>query len=964
MKVKIGNIFGVLLSVIVLVSMLSITATAVSAHTNSRVYAVTNELDSGENEVSPSGSTLMTYAITKSLASAASVSLSASGPSGTLGSAGGEIASETYPASYTVFAEASGCNVTKIVYTLNDRTYTTYDSFVTITADTQSDFQTSTFTAYTDVSGVSATFTVNFKYVKKSVAYVMWETSSEAVIRSITGNGLQKTLAYAMTIPNSYDSQGNLTEEQVATIQGLIGRNDGLTYMVNYTRSIRVYTPAEYSDTGEKQYLATYDGNSSNEIADCLSRWGWTANTQAAIQQAASSSLSFTTGQLTDCTAIWMDTSTNEQIYSKKFGFATVTPSQAVVVSVSFSDCLMVGNHVYEYLTYDGDTSGRSTLQVYSQTYTVNSKPLTVTFYCHPEKLDSTPSDANGSITVIVRDAETKAAIPDALVHGSGTVAQTDQTGSVTFSGLSYGDYSFSVEGSGYGYGSGKGSISAESPEITIIIYMIRAWEQITGDIAIYVRDANTDTYIPNAVISGNLHGTANAFGCKSFSGLSLGTYSFTASKPGYYSNSSVATVTSDSPMITVTVYLTPIPSSGTVTVYVKDVSTDASIPGATVSTGDIVSSTDSNGCVSFKDLVFGEHIFSASKSGYSMNSDFATVSASAPSQSITIYLSPNMVDVGIAAETVVGTVYRGSTIMVSADVYGDAEIDFTPDNPLTVTMKATRNGGVVFDAQTKSVICPQGETNLVWFALDIPETGYTSADVTITFLVATPENIADSTGINDVSTKTVITYMLPARKTPNARFELEPSSDYSKSIYKSNNSKELSWSVWEWSGGFVEKTYSAKLTVKVELRPDVTAIWSKYSHTKKLWTTRSGYGLNTAVTVSLTGVDDAMFAGNAKVNAYYPEFNYSAATNKSNMLVLENENESGYSAFFTFDCNTDTISNNKMHITPVWFPDGEYSVKYVVYDIWTPAGMLTSNTYAIINIEGSMYDDYYTQRN
>ena len=161
-----------------------------------------------------------------------------------------------------------------------------------------------------------------------------------------------------------------------------------------------------------------------------------------------------------------------------------------------------------------------------------------------------------------------------------------------------------------------------------------------------------------------------------------------------------------------------------------------------------------------------------------------------------------------------------------------------------------------------------------------------------------------------------------------------------------------------------MEKTYTAKLTVKAELTPDATAVWSKYNNTKKLWTTRSGYGLNTAVTVSLTGVDDDMFAGNAKVNAYYPEFNYSTAAGKSNMLLMGSENESGYSASFTFDSNTDTISGNKMHVTPVWFPDGEYSVKYVVYDIWTPAGMLTTTTYAIINIEGSMYDDYYTQRN
>jgi len=156
----------------------------------------------------------------------ASVSLSAGG----LGSSGGEISSESVPASYTVTASASGCSVTKISYVKDGTVYTSYGSSVTITANSEKDFTTTTFTAYTNVSGVTATFTVNHKYVRKNTSAVMWRTSHEATIRSITGNGLNKTLSYTMTIPNSYDSQTNLTADQIATIQGLIGRSDGKTY--------------------------------------------------------------------------------------------------------------------------------------------------------------------------------------------------------------------------------------------------------------------------------------------------------------------------------------------------------------------------------------------------------------------------------------------------------------------------------------------------------------------------------------------------------------------------------------------------------------------------------------------------------------------------------------------------------------------------------------------------------------
>ena len=1208
------------------------TATSDTSHKRSKSCTCgASSSETGSHYFSGNSCTSCGYTKVSTPVVTASVSLSASGPSGTLGSAGGEIASESYPASYTVSASASGCSVTKIVYTLNGRSYTSNGSSVTITANSQSDFQTSTFTAYTSVSGVTATFTVNFKYVRKASSQVMWETSQEAVIRSITGNGLNKSLSYSMTIPNSYDSQGNLTASQIATIQSLIGRNDGKTYTVNYTRTIWVYTPAEYSSTGQKEILGTFDGNSSSDIATCLSRWGWNNNTKSAIQQAASSSLTFTTGLSTDCTAIWIDSSTGKQLYSKTFGSGSVSASSSKVVSVSYSEYSGSGNYVYEKLTYSGDTSGSSTSQSYSQTYTATSKPLTVTFYCHPKE-EEKPAVTTGTITVYVRDAETNALLSGATVSGVGKSGTTGAAGAVKFTNIALGTHTFTASKTGYNSGTGKGTITATAPTTTVTIYLtkeapaggqeddypvtggvtiyvrdastyallssayvsgsgyggytnssgyvsfsgldygshtfsasksgyygnsgtatisstntspsitiyltpIEDEEEeeetvtgsitvyvydsetgsaissatvsgagttrttnsygytsysglstgsysftasksgynsssgsttittsstsktvyiyltpevsipTTGSITVYVKDANTGNYISGATVSGGGYsGTTNSSGYKSFSGMSFGSYTFTASKSGYSSNSGSASISTSNTSNSVTIYLTPTPTSGTITVYVKDVSTGAVISGASVSGGGVSGSTNTSGYVSFSGLSFGSYTFSASKSGYSSGSGSASISTSATTnsvtiyltklptsgsitvtvrdkdtnavlsgatvsgggysgttsssgtvsfstmpfttytftasksgydsntgsatisatdaiKSITIYLSKKKADVGVVADAVDGTVYRGSTIMVSADVYGDAAIDFTPDNPLTVTMKATRNGGTVFDTQTKSVICPKGDTNLVWFTVDIPETGYTSADVTFTFTVTTPATITDTASTNDVSSKTVTTYLLPDRSTPDASFELDPPADFTDSTYKTNNNKELSWTVWEWNGGFVEKTYSAKLTVKAELTPDATAVWSKYNNTKKLWTTRSGYGLNTAVTVSLTGVDNDMFAGNAKVNAYYPEFNYSTATSKSNMLLLGSENESGYSASFTFDSNTDTISGNKMHVSPVWFPDGEYSVKYEVYDIWTPAGMLTSNTYAIINIEGSMYDDYYTQR-
>ena len=988
-----------------------------------------------------------------------SVSLSANGPSGTLGPAGGEISSDSYPASYTVYATASGCNVTKIAYTLNGRTYVSSGSSVTITANTQNDFYTSTFTAYTDVDGVTATFTVNFKYVSYSIAYYMWETFHEVTIRSITGNGLNKALAYTMSLENSYDYQANLSEEQVATIQSLIGRYDGKTYTVNYTRKIQVYTPASLSYNGEKLIHGLFDGNNPDEIETCLSTWGWGEDTKSAIRQAASSYLTFTTSLQTDCTAIWINSSTGKEIYSKKFAEGTVSPSQSKNVSVSYSEFSDHDKYVFEKLTYSGDESGSSTSQSFSQIYTSYSKPLTVTFYCHPKESAETPEESQGTITVYVRDAETNAVISGASVSGADKTEITGSTGKATFSSLAFGSYTFIATKSGYISNSGTGTIKESAPSNTITIYLTKDVPIDDGPtddtkITVYVRDSQTYAVISGAYVSGgNYSGYTNNYGYVSFSGVEYDTYAFTATCNGYNVNSAYVTVSSESLVNTITVYLTPnattedfaetgniticvyddkswrpvegvavtseeisgitdssgfitfsdlefgtynftafkegytegngsatisisspsesiaifitpIVTCGTVNVTVKDKETNAVIPGAEVTCGDYSGTTDTSGNVKFEELPFDTYSFTASAEGYEPNTASVAISLTQPNKSTTIYLTKKKVDVGVIAESVNGTVYRGSTIIVSAEVFGDESISFTPGNPLIVTLKAIQNGDTVFDVQTKNAICPKGETNLVWFTVDIPKTGYISSDVIFTFTVTAPETTSDSSVANDISSKIVTTYVLPDRSTPDVSFELSAPSDFIYSTYKTNISKKLSWTLWEWDNGFVQKTYSARLTVKATLTPDKTSVWSKYDSARKLWYTRSGYGINTVVNVSLDDVDEDMFAGNAKVNAYYPEFNYSTAATKSSMLRCEDEDENGYYAEFAFEKNMDTISEDKMHVTPVWFPDGEYSVKYEIYDLWTPAGVLTANTYAIINIEGSMYDDYYTQRN
>ena len=72
----------------------------------------------------------------------------------------------------------------------------------------------------------------------------------------------------------------------------------------------------------------------------------------------------------------------------------------------------------------------------------------------------------------------------------------------------------------------------------------------------------------------------------------------------------------------------------------------------------------------------------------------------------------------------------------------------------------------------------------------------------------------------------------------------------------------------------------------------------------------------------------------------------------------------SGRSAKFTFQPNEFSTYSREVHFTPIWFPDAtNYTVFTQVWDTWTPDGMLSINLNDYVSIDGSLYDDWYTNR-
>ena len=172
--------------------------------------------------------------------------------------------------------------------------------------------------------------------------------------------------------------------------------------------------------------------------------------------------------------------------------------------------------------------------------------------------------------------------------------------------------------------------------------------------------------------------------------------------------------------------------------------------------------------------------------------------------------------------------------------------------------------------------------------------------------------------------------------------------------VYTDTNddeAEELTWTVWEWDGDFVRRTYYARLILEAELYPDETAGYRE--QTDGVWTTRSGYGVDTEATADVdTNSYDVV--GTTKVDVFFPEYAYSTAKTQSDRL----ESDAGV---FVFKVLPSSVSGARMHTVPLWFPDEPYAVKYYAFDVWCPAGMLTAKGNARVVIDGDMYDDLYT---
>lgn len=297
---------------------------------------------------------------------------------------------------------------------------------------------------------------------------------------------------------------------------------------------------------------------------------------------------------------------------------------------------------------------------------------------------------------------------------------------------------------------------------------------------------------------------------------------------------------------------------------------------------------------------------------------------------------------------------YRVDTdVITPVTLYAGSEIN--PDGPATVTF--TIKGSTY---RMSNIVIPEGDSQLAWVKWHTPSE---PQDITIT--------VRTNRGTLSQTTIKAKVVDLSSNDPPDPKATDTAGSWRPSGVPGREEKSYAAWSVWwaQWhpywvwhSTGdddgywvdegwydFFRDNYSASMIATTRIEPD------EKNPTASGSTMKSGYGINNTVTATVsTSAPMSHYTYGQTAVSYFPEFNYTTYWRLLDRL------SSGRTSRFQFAENIYSTYKQRVHFSPVWFPDGSYTVNTHVMDIWTPAGMLCANLTDSVTISGSLYDDWH----
>lgn len=297
---------------------------------------------------------------------------------------------------------------------------------------------------------------------------------------------------------------------------------------------------------------------------------------------------------------------------------------------------------------------------------------------------------------------------------------------------------------------------------------------------------------------------------------------------------------------------------------------------------------------------------------------------------------------------------YRVDTdVITPVTLYAGDEIN--PDAPATVTFSIK---GSTY--RMSNIVIPSGDSQLAWVKWHTPSE---PQDITIT--------VRTNRGTLSQTTIKAKVVDLSGNEPPDPKATDTAGSWRASGVPSREEKSYAAWSVWwaRWhpywvwhSTGdgdgywvdegwydFFRDNYSASMTTTMRIEPDEKVPTASGRMMK------SGYGVSNIVTATVsTSAPMSHYTYGQTAVSYFPEFNYGTYWRLLDRIA------SGQTGRFQFAKNIYSTYDQRVHFSPVWFPDGSYTVNTHVMDIWTPAGMLCANLTDSVTIRGSLYDDWH----
>ncbi|MDR1204251.1 MAG: hypothetical protein LBL26_02045 [Peptococcaceae bacterium] len=299
---------------------------------------------------------------------------------------------------------------------------------------------------------------------------------------------------------------------------------------------------------------------------------------------------------------------------------------------------------------------------------------------------------------------------------------------------------------------------------------------------------------------------------------------------------------------------------------------------------------------------------------------------------------------------------YRVDTDVITSVWVSGGQAD--PDRPVTVTFDLPGGSRAV-----GGVYYPSGDSQLVWVKWRTPAT---PRELTIPVRVSGPGSARSSITARIVD--------LDKNPPPNPVAD-DRNDDFSPAPVPGRpQTLSASWGVWSpwwyaywvWysdvdedgndHGYWVDEgwwefdhhRYSASLTGTMRITPDT------HNPTAEGRVMKTGYGINETVTAVVSSSQSASVTAAQNAVSYFPEFRYET------FWRLLDRSVSGNGSEFRFKPNPYSTYRNRTHFTPIWMPDGAYTVHTWLIDCWTPAGMLSMNLTDALTLRGTLWDDWH----